>query len=257
MGDSGGLTFDKAFTVTLTNVNEAPSGMSLSATTVAENAAQGTEVGTLTTTDVDDGDTFTYSITAQDVSGAFQINGDKVEVGTGVLDFEATPTVSVTVRSTDSGGLTFDRAFTVTLTDMNEAPTSIVFTATTVGSQAKAGALVGSLSTVDEDTDDSFTYTIVTAPSNVFYVAGRQVLVGTALADLSPGAVVTMNVTTTDDGGLAFTQSVSTVVIRSRNSILAALAITTGVLAVAAAFAAAFYVKSTSTAATAASSTAV
>ena len=254
---SGGLTFDKAFTVTLTDVNEAPTGMSLSATTVAENAAAGTEVGTLSTTDVDDGDTFTYSITAQGVSAAFQINGDKVEVGTGVLDFEATPTVSVTVRSTDGGGLTFDKAFTVTLTDVNEAPTSIVLTATTVDSQAKAGALVGSLSTVDEDTDDTFTYTIVTAPSNVFYVAGSQVLVGTEFADLSPGEVVTMNVTTTDDGGLALTRSVATVVIRSRNSILWALAIATGVMAVAAAFAAAFCVKSTSTAATTASSTAV
>jgi len=153
--------------------------------------------------------------------------------------------------------LTFDKAFTVTLTDVNEAPTSIVFTATTVDSQAKAGALVGSLSTVDEDTDDSFTYTIVTAPSNVFYVAGSQVLVGTEFADLSPGTVVTMNVTTTDDGGLALSRSVSAVVIRSRNSILWALAIATGVMAVAAAFAAAFYVKSTSTAATTASSTAV
>merc|ERR1711934_905363 len=136
------------------------------------------------TTDVDDGDTFTYSITAQGVSAAFQINGDKVKVGTGMLDFEATPTASVTVRSTDSGGLTFDKAFTVTLTNVNEAPTSIVFTATTVDSQAKAGIEVGTLSTVDEDTNDTFTYTIVTAPSNVFYVAGSQVLVGTALADL-------------------------------------------------------------------------
>ena len=167
------------------------------------------------------------------------------------------PLYSVTVRSTDSGGLTFDKAFTVTVTNVNEAPTSIVFTATTVDSQAKAGALVGSLSTVDEDTDDSFTYTIVTSPTNVFDVAGRQVLVGATFADLSPGEVVAMNVTTTDGGGLALTRSMSTVVIRSRNSILVALAIATGVMAVAAAFAAAFYVKSTSTAATTASSTAV
>merc|ERR1712010_226610 len=108
-----------------------------------------------------------------------------------------------------------------------------------------------------KDTDDSFTYTIVAAPSNVFYVAGSQVLVGPEFADLFPGEVVTMNVTTTDEGGLALTRSVSTVVIRSRNSILDALAIATGVLAVAAAFTAAFYVKSTSTAATPASSTAV
>ena len=75
--------------------------------------------------------------------------------------------------------------------------------ATTVDSQAKVGALVGSLSTVDEDTDDAFAYTIVTAPTNVFYVAGNEVLVGTAFDDLSPGEVVTMNVTVTDGGGLA------------------------------------------------------
>ena len=234
-----------------------PSDISLSAATVAENAAQGTDVGTLTTTDVDAGDTFTYSITAQDVSAAFQISGDKLQVGTGTLDFESTPSVSVTVRSTDSGGLTFDKAFTVTLTNVNEAPTNIAFSATSVGSLAKEGALVGSLSTIDEDTDDSFTYTMATAPANVFYLRSNEVLVGAAFDDLFPGDVVMMNVTTTDAGGLALTRSVSTDVIRLESSIITLLGVVTSVLAVGALLTAAFFVKSMSTTATTAASSGV
>ena len=81
----------------------APTDISLSSSTIAENSAESTEVGSLTTTDADVGDTFTYSITTQDVSAAFQIAGDKLQVGSGTVDFEATPTLSVTVRTTDSG----------------------------------------------------------------------------------------------------------------------------------------------------------
>ena len=229
-----------------------PTDISLSGSTVAENSAVGTEVGTLTTTDVDVGDTFTYSITTQDVSAAFQIAGDKLQVGSGTVDFEATPTLSVTVRTTDSGGLTFDKALTVTVTNANEAPTAITFSATSVESKAELGAVVGTLSTTDVDGDDSFTYSITTDPFGVFYVSENEVRVGSAFEDLSPGQLVAINVTTTDAGGLTHTREVSTVVVRSKNAILAALGVTAGVLSVAAAIVAVFYVKSTSTTAAAA-----
>ena len=120
--DSGGATFDKSFTITVTDVNEQPTGIALSSDTVAENSAEGTEVGTLTTTDPDAGDTFTYTIDNQGVVNAFKISGDKLQVGSGVVDFEATATISATVRATDSGGATYDKAFTITVTDVNEAP---------------------------------------------------------------------------------------------------------------------------------------
>ncbi|MCH3873826.1 hypothetical protein LZC35_08925, partial [Campylobacter jejuni] len=61
--DQGGLTFDKTFTIAVTNVNEAPTNATLSAATVAENAANGTVVGTVTGTDPDAGSTLTYSLT--------------------------------------------------------------------------------------------------------------------------------------------------------------------------------------------------
>ena len=45
--DSGGLFYEKAFTITITNVNDAPTDLALSNTTVAENQPSGTTIGTL------------------------------------------------------------------------------------------------------------------------------------------------------------------------------------------------------------------
>ena len=249
VGEDG---FGNLGSTTSGSFGNAPTDISLSSSTIAENSAVGTEVGTLTTTDVDVGDSFTYAITTQDVSAAFQIAGDKLQVGSGTVDFETTPTLSVTVRTTDSGGLTFDKALAVTVTGVNEAPTGITFSAPTVESKAEPGAVVGTLSTTDVDVGDSFTYSITTDPSGVFYVSENEVRVGSAFENLSPGQLVAINVTTTDAGGLAYTREVSTVVVRSKNAIMAALGITAGVLSVAAAIAAVFYVKSTSTTAAAA-----
>jgi hypothetical protein len=96
--------------LTVTSVNDTPTDLSLSANTVAENAANGTVVGTVSGSDPDSGDTKTYSLT-DNAGGRFAINS-----GTGVitvadgsqLSYEAATSHSVTVRVTDAGGLTYD-----------------------------------------------------------------------------------------------------------------------------------------------------
>ncbi len=40
-----------------------------------------------------------------------------------LLDFETSTSHTITVRATDQGSLTFDKAFTISLTNVNEAPT--------------------------------------------------------------------------------------------------------------------------------------
>ena len=60
--DSGGLTYDETFSINLTNVNETPTDISLSNAGVAENQPLGTTIGTLSTTDPDAGNTFTYAL---------------------------------------------------------------------------------------------------------------------------------------------------------------------------------------------------
>ena len=43
----------------------------------------------------------------------------------GAIDFETTPTLSLTVRVTDSGGLSFTNSFTIAVSNVNERPTSV------------------------------------------------------------------------------------------------------------------------------------
>jgi hypothetical protein len=52
------------------------------------------------------------------------------------LDFETEPTVSVTITATDQGGLTYNEAFTITVTNVNEAPTDLALSNSTVAENA-------------------------------------------------------------------------------------------------------------------------
>jgi hypothetical protein len=99
-----------------------PTAIQLSNTTVPENQA-GAMVGTLTTTDSDQGETYAYVIT-NDPSGKFEIVGDALKLKDGEkFDFEsmADGQVTISIRTTDApGGLSFEKPFTVTVSDVSE-----------------------------------------------------------------------------------------------------------------------------------------
>jgi Cadherin domain len=109
-------------TITVTDVNDtnhAPTNIALSPSSVAENQPIGTQVGTLTTTDADAGDTFTYTLVSGSGAGdngSFQIAGDKLQTKA-VFDFETKSSYSIRVRTTDSGNASFEKVFTITITD--------------------------------------------------------------------------------------------------------------------------------------------
>src|SRR6185369_10161675 len=120
--DGAGFTLDKAFTISVTNVNEGPTNISLSSASVAENSANGTVVGVLHDIDPDAGDSATFSL-LNNAGGRFAISGSNLVVADGsLLNFEQGASHAVTVRVTDSGGLTFDKAFTIAVTDVAESP---------------------------------------------------------------------------------------------------------------------------------------
>lgn len=123
--DSSGLFVDQSFPINVTNINEAPTDIVLAGSTVAENSAVGTLVGALTATDPDVGDAPVETFTLDgNPNGAFAILGNQLVVA-GPIDFEATSTEQVTVKVTDPGGLSFEKTFTIGVTDVNEAPTAI------------------------------------------------------------------------------------------------------------------------------------
>jgi len=118
------LSDDAAVTVNLSNVNEAPTVGPAGPFTLAENSANGTNVGTpVPSSDVDVGDTRTYSITGGNTNGAFAINpstGQITVANSAAVDFETTPIFNLTVRVTDAGALSATTSVTINLTDVNE-----------------------------------------------------------------------------------------------------------------------------------------
>jgi hypothetical protein len=160
--DAGSLTFEKQFTITITNVNEPPTDINLSNQSIAENQPSGTAVGTLSTVD-DPGSTHTYSLVAgagDTDNASFQIDGDTLESAV-VFDFEVKSSYSIRVRTDDGGGGTFEKQFTITITNANDAPSDIALSSASVNENEAVGTAVGTLSATDQDAGDTHTFALV------------------------------------------------------------------------------------------------
>jgi Ca2+-binding RTX toxin-like protein len=97
-----------------------PTNITLSTNNVAENQAIGTAVGTLITTDPNPGDTFTYSLvsgTGSTDNALFSLVGYQLQTNS-LFDFETQNSYSIRVRTTDPSGITFEKAFTISVTDL-------------------------------------------------------------------------------------------------------------------------------------------
>ena len=113
--DSGGLTDTKTITINVLDVNESPSQLNLTNQHVTENSSIGKIVGQFSTVDEDVADIHTYTILTNP-GNKFSIVGQDL-VLTGALDYEATQTISLLVRTDDGNGGTYDRIFKITVGD--------------------------------------------------------------------------------------------------------------------------------------------
>ena len=210
--DELGLTFDKAFTINLTNVNDAPSNATLSGATIAENAANGTVVGTVTGVDQDAGASLSYSL-VDSAGGRFAINAStgQLTVANGsALDYDTTPSHAITVRVTDQGGLTLDKAFTINLTNVNEAPSGASLSGGTVTENAANGTVVGTVTGSDPDAGASLSYSLLDNAGGRFAINagnGQLTVADGALLDYEAATSHAVTVRLTDQGGLTFDQA--------------------------------------------------
>ncbi|TKB94484.1 MAG: hypothetical protein E8D40_00970, partial [Nitrospira sp.] len=185
------------FKISVTPVNDAPTDLSLSASTVAENAATGTVVGTVSGTDIDASDTKTYSLT-DTAGGRFAIDsatGQLTVADGSLLNYEAATSHTLTVRVTDSGGQSYDETFTINLTNVNEGPTGTDATLTLTEDTPQA-LTAANFGFSDVDAGDSLSAVrIDTLPT-----AGALTLSGVAV---TAGQVIAVSDIT--DGNLIFT----------------------------------------------------
>jgi len=114
-----------AATAPVANVNDAPGELAVDTLPFAENSANGTVVGTATASDVDPGDTLTFSL-VDNAGGRFSIDAATGQIkvaNASLLDFESAKQHVVTVRVADAAGAGAETSVTLALTNVVENQT--------------------------------------------------------------------------------------------------------------------------------------
>ncbi len=179
---------------------------------MAENAANGTVVGTVHGVDSLPGAVLTYSL-LDNAGGRFAIDANTgvITVANGsLLDFEAAASHGIRVQVKDQTGASFAKTFNITVTNVNEAPTDETLTGGSVLGNPANGTVVGTVHGIDPDAGSVLTYSLIdnaggafaiNANTGVITVAdGTKLVFGTATSHA-------IDVRVTDQGGLSFDKS--------------------------------------------------
>lgn len=179
-------------------VGDPPADLELTGATVAEDAAVGTVIGTLSATDPEGG-ALAYSIVS-DPSGSLVIVDDELQVGSAGLNYEAATSHAVEIAVTDADGNTVRKTFTIAVTDADEAPTNIRLSTSVVYEDAAVGAVVATLTAVDPEGGGAITFALANDANGAFEIVGNELRVKSAL-DYETTAVHAITVTATDVNG--------------------------------------------------------
>ncbi|MBE9196861.1 cadherin repeat domain-containing protein, partial [Synechocystis sp. LEGE 06083] len=153
---SDGLLSDsQAIVITVTNVNEAPTDLALSANSINENidTTGGVLIGDLTITDPDaSGNNNVLTVEGTDAANFEIRNGNQLFFIGASPDFETKPSYDITIKTTD-GALIYTEPFTIAVNDVNEAPTDLSLDNTSINENidTTGGVLIGDLTITDPD----------------------------------------------------------------------------------------------------------
>ncbi|MBD2472961.1 cadherin domain-containing protein [Nostoc sp. FACHB-145] len=196
-------------------VNDAPTDINLSQTSVNENVAVNTAVGAIVGVDPDAPyDNLTYSLVAgigSTDNGSFNISGNQLRLNISP-DFENKDSYNIRLRVTDQGTLVFEKPFVITINDVNEPPTNVTFTNTTTSiaenTNTASPIKVADISVVD-DALGSENLTLSGADAASFTIIGNALYIQSGVSlnfEAKSAYSVTVNV---DDPTVGATPDVS------------------------------------------------
>ncbi|MDJ0557059.1 MAG: FG-GAP-like repeat-containing protein, partial [Microcoleaceae cyanobacterium MO_207.B10] len=179
--------------------NSAPTAVSISNNSIDENLAANSVVGTLSTTDPDDGDTFTYELvagTGDTDNTAFTIDSDRLKINASP-DYESQSTYNIRVQTTDAAGATHAEELTININDLDDvAPTVATFTPTDDATDIAVGEnlvidfdediVAGTGNIVIKQLSDNSTVETIDVTSNLVTISNNTVTIDPT-ADLAAG----------------------------------------------------------------------
>jgi hypothetical protein len=210
VSDSSGATAQlTAFTITVTNTNDAPLITGTPATTVAEDSAYNF---TPSVTDVDSGDIQTFSIVNSPDWASFdtvtgRLSGTPTNDNVGITE-------NIVITVSDSSAATAQlTAFSITVTNTNDAP---VITGTPATTVAEDSAYSFTPRVTDVDSDDIQTFSIVNSPGWASFDTATGRLSGTPTND-NVGITESIVITVSDSSGATAQLTAFTITVTNTN----------------------------------------
>ncbi|GEM_PF-5383852 len=190
--------------------NLTPTDITLAPDSITENNAFGALVGTFSTEDPNLGDTFTYTLvsgTGDTDNFRFSIDGDQL-LAAETFSVDNDTDYSIRVRSTDQGGLSVEKTILVKIFAAN-VPTDIVLSSTSIGSNYVAPANLATLSAVDLDPGETFTFALASGAGDTdnasFSITGNQL----SIIDQLPVGNYSIRIGVTDSTSEYFEKAVT------------------------------------------------
>jgi gliding motility-associated-like protein len=198
--------------------NHVPTNLSLSGSSVMENNAVGYTIGNLSVSDQDATDTHTYGLvagTGDTDNASFSVVGNELRIQESA-DYETKTSYSIRLSGMDNKGCSVVKVFAISVLPFNDPPTDILLSANAVNEDAEVGTVIGTLSSVDEDADETFTYSLVVGAGDtdngLFMIDGDQ-LKAVGPFNYEGQASHSIRVRTTDAGTSTFEKEFSIAVI--------------------------------------------
>jgi hypothetical protein len=207
--DQSGASYSKSFLIAVNDVNEAPTAMTLSKSNIDENLAAGTEIAVLSTVDQDLNESFTYTVGGTDAQ-YFAVTGNRL-LSAATFDFEDRQSYNIALKTEDHLGAIYILNVQININDINENPTNINLSNSTIGESAAVGSVVGAFTSTDPDSANTFTYSLGGPDSSAFAIAGSNIVTSQSL-DHETKSLYQFDVISTDQGGLQFTKTFSVTV---------------------------------------------
>jgi len=193
IGGSSPVSID--YSLAVTDVNEAPTALSLSATAFNENIPAGSLVASLSSSDPDTSpQSFSYALVAGagDTDNlAFFVTGNQLHI-TRSPDYEIKSSYGIRLKTTDQGGLSFERNVQLAVNDLPDSPSYSFSSSAPIVYEGGALALGISSSNV--------------APGTRVYWSFSGT--GISSADFNDGSLLGIS-TLGADGGAGFTKTIA------------------------------------------------
>ena len=194
----GTLSITASLTIAVTNINEAPYVTNLPANiTVVENDVTAAVIDVNATDPDDNNITFTVSGTGSD---DFVINSATGRMTLSApLNYELQALYSLTVRVSDGIGGVAAASLTVIAVNQNDAPVILGTPYTTsIEESLNAGSIVYKVVVSDEDTSDSFTFTLSGTNSNHFAISSAGIVTTAQTLDYETISSYTLIISVSD-----------------------------------------------------------